>query len=42
MHEDDVLVENKGELPVKKKACFRMFILENDISDTGYLKNRLF
>ncbi len=41
MHEDAVLVENKGELPLRKKACVRIFILENDIPDTGYLKKRL-
>lgn len=41
-HEGEVIVESKGEFQMKEKSCVRIFILENDIPDTGYLKKQLF
>ena len=39
--EDEVVLSDSGNLPLKKKACIRVFILENNIYDTGYLKKQL-
>jgi hypothetical protein len=39
--EDEVVLSDSGNLLLKKKACIRVFILENYIYDTGYLKKQL-